>query len=261
MELNTLTYHKKDQVGLVQFTRREKMNVINQPFLDDLAEVLDATEKDQEVRVIVLTGGETVFCAGADLSTFNLSNLNVDDLTGMIRNVNIVFDRIEAFPKPVIAAIGGFALGGGLELALTCDIRVASETAQLGLPECKLGIVPLGGGTQRLPRVVGVGRAKEMMFTGDPLDARAALEIGLVSKLYPASELIADATKLAGRITRRAPLALQAIKSVVHSGLDTNLQHGLEIESEAGRRMALTHDFKEGIQAFFESRSPVFRER
>lgn len=260
-KLKTVEYEVADGVGVVRFTRPEKMNAINEAFADDLGTAMAALESDGTVRAVVLTGGEGVFCAGADLSQSELLVPGSKELDAMLSKINALFNRIESSRLPVVAAVGGMALGGGLELALVCDVRVASDTAQLGLPEIKIGAIPLAGGTQRLPRLVGLARAKEMILSGDPVDANKALAVGLVSQVVPSSDLVTAAVKTAKKLGRRAPLALGAIKRALREGQGLSLPQALAVESAAGKEIVRSEDFREGVRAFLESRPPVFKGR
>lgn len=247
----------KEQILYVTINREQKLNALNKETLAELADVISFAEQNESVRGILLTGaGEKAFVAGADISEF--SNYTTEQGEALARvGQEQVFNAIENCSKPVIAAINGFALGGGLELALSCHMRVASDNAKLGLPEVSLGLIPGYGGTQRLTQVIGKGRAIEMIATADMISANQAEIIGLVNYVVPQDELIAKAVTILDRIKLRAPLAVaSAIKSVnaAHSfGVN-----GFETEIKEFGKCFNTEDFKEGTTAFLEKRKPVF---
>jgi enoyl-CoA hydratase/carnithine racemase len=231
------------------------VNAISRAVAVALLEALTAAEADAACRALVLTGdGDRYFSAGADLTEFPRDVANVAESVEMTR-------RLEASRLPVVAAVNGFALGGGCEIALACDLRICSETARFGQPEIKLGIMPGWGGTQRLPRLVGRGRALEMLLTGEPIDAARALECGLVTRVVPLADLRQEALALAGLLARRPPLAVAAIKRAVHAGLDRPLEDGLRREREEFVRLLGSEDAREGLSAFLEKRPPTWRGR
>jgi enoyl-CoA hydratase/carnithine racemase len=231
------------------------VNAISRAVAVALLEALTAAEADPACRALVLTGdGDRYFSAGADLTEFPRDVANVAESVEMTR-------RLEASRLPVVAAVNGFALGGGCEIALACDLRICSETARFGQPEIKLGIMPGWGGTQRLPRLVGRGRALEMLLTGEPIDAARALECGLVTRVVPLADLRQEALALAGLLARRPPLAVAAIKRAVHVGLDGPLEDGLRREREEFVRLLSSEDAREGLSAFLEKRPPTWRGR
>lgn len=229
-------------------------NAISGAVIAGIRAGLEAALDDADCRVIVLTGdGEKFFAAGADITEF--LNASGDDALG----VGLALTRqIEGARVPVIAAINGIAFGGGCELALACDIRIAASNARLGQPEIKLGIIPGWGGTQRLPRIIGRGPAMDLLLSGDPIDAARALELGLVSAVVEPGELAAKATELATRIAAQAPLAVTATKRAVHEGLEVSLAQGLEIERGEFARVFNSNDAREGVMAFLEKRAPVW---
>jgi enoyl-CoA hydratase len=248
-------------VASVVIHRPEKLNALNAAVIDQLDRCFRALGADPAVRAIVLTGaGEKAFVAGADIK--ELSDVAQRDPAAMeavSRSGQEVFARIEGLRKIVIAAIPGFALGGGLELAMACHLRVASSKARLGLPEITLGILPGYGGTQRLPRLVGRGRALEMMLGGEPLAADAALAAGLVDIVVAPEELLPRANELAARFASRAPLAAAAILEAVIAGNERSLDDGCRLESSLFARLAATRDTQEGLAAFLAKRPPVWR--
>lgn len=232
------------------------MNALGGQVRAELLEAFKDLREDNEVVAIILTGaGERAFMAGADIKEFNDSGNPHKDQPVEAENV---FDYIESIPKPTIALINGYALGGGLELALTCDIRIAEEHAKVGLPEVKLGLLPGGGGTQRLPRIVGPSKAKELMFTGDHIPAAEALQLNIISKVVPKGEGMEAARQLAEKIASHSLQALGRIKRLVNEGCEMPLDEGLVIERQLFAELFETKDAKEGISAFVEKRKPVF---
>ena len=246
-------------VAVVTINRPDKLNALNVEVLDELERCHSDLAQRDDVRVIVLTGaGEKAFVAGADISQF--SRLSSRDATRFAARGQAVFSQFETGDKPVIAAVNGFALGGGCELALACHLRIASTNARFGQPEVNLGVIPGYGGSQRLPRVVGRGFALEMILTGEPVSAERAALIGLVTKVVPPAELLTEARRLAELIASRGPVALSlAIRAVRAS--DLPLQEGLAIEAELFGKAFDTEDLSEGASAFLERRKPKFKGR
>ncbi|MBN1224416.1 MAG: enoyl-CoA hydratase/isomerase family protein [Candidatus Aminicenantes bacterium] len=257
---NTLIFEKKETVGILTMNRPDKMNALSQELTEELKQVLDEIEGDRELRVLVITGsGEKAFVAGADINEL----VERDALLGreVSRFRQELFSRIENLPIPVIAAVNGYALGGGLELALACNIRIAAETAKFGAPEVKLGIIPGDGGTQRLPRLVGLGRAMEMILTGDFVDAQEAFRIGLANKVVPDKELMETAMVLAQKIASRPPLAVKYAKEAVSRSQEGDAVSGYALESYLHALTCTTEDKKEGVTAFLEKRKGRFQGR
>ncbi|MFH0729963.1 MAG: enoyl-CoA hydratase-related protein [Pseudomonadota bacterium] len=251
---------EKDQVLILTLNRPEIMNSFNFAQLHALKEQIESVRFRPEIRVVIITGaGDKAFCAGADLKErATLSDMKVKEYIFTIRNL---FTTIEFLNKPVIAAVNGVALGGGTELALASDIRIASENATMGLTETRLAIIPGAGGTQRLPRLVGRGKAKELIFTGRRVGAREALDIGLVNQVCPLEALMTESLKMAAMICETGPVAIEQAKYAINYGLETDLHTGLALESNAYWVTIPTQDRLEGLAAFREKRKPVYHGR
>lgn len=259
MNLETLTYDVADGVALVTLNRPDKLNALSRDVLDELEDRFVAIGRDDSVKGVILTGaGDKAFAAGADISQFR-SMRAMEGHRFALRG-QAVFNRIESLPKPVIAAVNGFALGGGCELALACHLRTASESATFGQPEVNLGIIPGYGATQRLPRLVGLGRATEMILTGDRVSAQRAYEIGLVNRVFADDALIDGTKALLTGILSKAPAAIGLALEAVHSS-DIPLHEGLRHEATLFGQCCATEDFAEGIDAFLERRKPEFKGR
>lgn len=260
--METLKFEVTDGVGVVTLSRPEKMNALSATMLDELGTLLADVEQG-EVGALVVTGGPDVFSVGADLgdASGGLDERTPVTTTASVHRTMALFDRMARHPKPIVAAIAGMALGGGAELALACDLRIAGDTASIGFPEVKLGVLPAGGGTQRVARLAGQARALELLLTGDPVTAEEAAAAGLVNRVVAAGELMPAAMEVAGKLARRPPLALATIKQVVRAGLDGPLHTGLELEAQAAALLMATDDAREGIAAFVEKRKPHFRGR
>lgn len=253
--MTNVLLEKKGPYAVATIHRPEALNALNSQVLADLAELLDTVEADKEIRVLVITGaGEKAFVAGADIG--EMSTLTKAEGEAFGKKGNDVFRKIETLPIPVIAAVNGFALGGGCELSLSCDIRLAAENAVFGQPETGLGITPGFGGTQRLARTINVGKAKEMIYAGTKVKAPEALSLGLVSAVYPAEELMPAAMKLAERISANAPIAVRACKKAINDGLQVNMDEAIVIEEKLFGSCFETEDQKNGMTAFVEKRKP-----
>ncbi|MFY9706553.1 MAG: enoyl-CoA hydratase-related protein [Desulfobacterales bacterium] len=251
---------REEDGGVLMLTlnRPEVMNSLNFALLQALAAEIEAVRFRADVRVLVVTGaGEKAFCAGADLK--ERAGLSPEKVREYIYTIRNLFTAIEYLNKPVIAAVNGIALGGGTELALASDIRVVAATASMGLTETRLAIIPGAGGTQRLPRLVGKGKAKELIFTGRRVDAVEALDIGLANKICEPSELLAECRNMAAMICETGPIAIEQAKYAINYGLETDLHTGLSIESNAYWVCIPTEDRLEGLAAFREKRKPVYK--
>lgn len=258
MSAQVLLVEEKDGVAVLTLNRPEVMNSFNFALLLALKKQIDAFRSNANIRVIIITGsGPKAFCAGADLKERTaLDELQVKDFIFTIRNL---FTDIEFLNKPVIAAVNGIALGGGTELALACDIRIAAASASMGLTETRLAIIPGAGGTQRLPRLIGRGKAKELIFTGRRVDAREALQIGLVNQVCEQDALLDECRKMAAMICETGPIAIEQAKYAINYGLETDLHTGLGIESNAYWVTIPSQDRLEGLAAFQEKRKPVYK--
>ena len=260
MEFNTIRFVESDRIGLITLNRPTAMNAINSELRRELDEVLNIIREKEELSAVIITGSEKVFSVGADIKQVSGFKTPLDAYCFIIP-LQSVFKKIESLEKPVIAAISGLALGGGCELSLACDIRIAAENAVFGQPEIKIGIIPGAGGTQRLPRLIGLGKAKELLYTGEFIDAREAYRIGLANKVVPVESLMDEAKKLAAKMAQQPAFALRMTKMVVNEGIAMNLQSALNYESRCFEIMFSTEDQKEGLQAFIEKRKPLFKGR
>jgi len=250
----------KEDSGILTLTlnRPDIMNSLNFSLLHALRDQIEAVRSRSDIRVVIITGsGERAFCAGADLK--ERATLQPEQVKEFIFTIRNLFTSIEQLNKPVIAAVNGIALGGGTELALASDIRIASNTASMGLTETRLAIIPGAGGTQRLPRLVGKGKAKELIFTGQRLDAQEALKIGLVNKICDQKDLSDECKKMADMICETGPIAIEQAKYAINYGMETDIQTGLAIESNAYWVCIPTEDRLEGLAAFKEKRKPVYK--
>lgn len=245
----------------VTLHRPGQLNAINRQLCRELGEAFAAVRGREDALVVILTGGETCFCAGADLKERLEEAQNSERSMDFLREANRLLTLIEGFERPVIAAVSGPAFGGGCELALTADLCLASESARFALPEVKIGAIPAAGGTQRLPRRIGRARAKELIFTGDPIDAAEAQRLGIVSRVVPAADLMAHAEALARRIAARAPLAVRMAKTAIDLGAVVDLATGLGVEARCAAFLLGTEDRREGVRAFVEKRTPNFTGR
>lgn len=258
MEYENLLLERQDNIAIVTINRPKSLNALNSATLAELSQVLDELAHDPGTRVVILTGnGDKAFVAGADIA--QMRGLNPLEARRFSQLGQSVMSKIEGLPQPVIAAVNGFALGGGTELALACDIRLAAENAKFGQPEVTLGLLAGFGGTQRLPRLIGSGRASELLFSGDVINAEEAHEIGLVNHVYPVERLLTEAIELARRISSRAPVAVQLTKSAIQHGKNVDLASGQAYEAEVFGQTFSTEDQKEGCAAFLEKRKAEFK--
>ena len=259
MDLKYINFRKRDRIGWIQFNRPEKLNALNPDLLRDLEKAVASCEDDDDIRVVVLTGNEKAFVAGADIERMAKGDIKfayaLTDLTMRVQ------ERLADLPKPTIAAISGYALGGGCEVALCCDFRIAADNAVLGLPEITLGIMPGGGATQRLPSLVKLGAATKLILLGERINSEEAERIGLVDKVVPLDHLEEEANALASRLMQMPPLALRAAKTALRKGLSVSHKEGLQLEQDLFCMLFATEDQKEGMAAFLEKRKPLFKGR
>lgn len=258
MAYENLIYTAENGVATITFNRPKALNALSSALLTEFEAALDTVESDDAVRLAVLTGaGEKSFVAGADITEIN--TLNPLQAKTFAARGQAVISRLQALPIPVIAAVNGFALGGGCEMALACDFVYAADTAKFGLPEINLGIIPGFGGTQRLPRRVNIGRAKELIFTGTMISAEQAHAMGLVNRVCPQENLMAEVKKTAAVIAAKGRVALRAAKQAVNTGMNLDLASGLVFEAEAFALCVASEDAKEGTNAFLEKRKADFK--
>ncbi len=258
-EFTKISFEDINNVAVIT-VNNPPVNVLGTKVVEEMLSCLRSIKNDNTYRVLVITGaGDKAFMAGADIRELpELAKGQPGVAKRYAGHAHSLFDEIDFFPRPTIAAINGMALGGGFEMALACDIRIASEDSIMGLPEIKLGIFPGGGGTQRLPRLIGTGRAFEMLYFGDHITASQALAIGLVNKTVPKPELFTEAMKMAEKLAKMPSRAIGLIKEAVDRGLEVSLKEGLKIETDLFDDALLTRDAKEGLSAFIEKRKPVF---
>lgn len=254
----TILLEVQNNIATITLNRPEAANAFSKNMLHNLKEILSEIKYDQNIRTVIITGaGEKVFCAGADLKERStMSQVEVKQTVSLIRQV---VNDVEQLPMPVIAAINGAAFGGGLELALACDIRVAADTAKVGLTETSLAIIPGAGGTQRLSRLIGIGKAKELIYTARRVNAHEAKELGILEHVIPAEELLNKAIEIAGRIAENGPIAVNQAKIAINKGIEVDLQTGLQIEQMAYAITIPTKDRIEGLTAFKEKRKPIYK--
>lgn len=260
MPFQTLAFDVHDRVATIRVNRPDKLNALNDETIAELDEAFALVERRDDIAGVLLTGaGTKAFVAGADIA--ELSTQGATDGRARAVRGQAAFWRIERCPKPVIAAVNGFALGGGCELAMACHIRIASDTAKLGQPELKLGITPGYGGTQRLARLVGKGRALQLLLTAEMIDAAEAYRIGLVNKVVPAADLLAEAERMLRQIIAFGPVAVALCIEAVNRGADVPLDQGLELEASYFGLLSATEDMREGMRAFLEKRPAQFTGR
>lgn len=264
MEYKHLKYSKEasflapeeENIGVITLNRPHVLNALNREILEELSNVLDEIEKDEDVRAVVITGEGRAFCAGADLSQ---PTGDEEELREGIQLGQAVFDKIEDFEKPVVAAINGYAIAGGLELALACDIRIASEEAQIGLTETNIGLISSWGGVVRLPKLIGRSKAIELILTARRINAKDAEKIGIINKVVPPDELKSTAMWTAGTLATKAPIAVKLAKKIVNKALEISREEANKLMTDAGVTCLTSEDIIEGVAAMFEKRTPKFK--
>jgi len=259
MAYKHIIYDKEDELAIITFNRPEVRNALNYLAIDEALDAATKADADETIRVVIFTGaGDKAFISGADIGELQERN-TLTELGERSGRRRVLANLLDTMAKPTIAAINGFAIGGGLEVAMACTLRIAADTAKFGLPEINLGIMPGNGGTQRLPRLVGKGRAMEMILTGGLIDATEAYRIGLVNQVVPLAELIDHTKQLAGKLASKSPLALKIAKDVINTGLDLSLAEGIQYEQKNFAILCGSEDKGEGVAAFLEKRKPAFR--
>jgi len=258
MKFENIILKTSGHVAVITLNRPKSLNAVTSNMLLDINSALEKIESDKMIRALVLTGGEKVFSAGFDIKEVSTIKTSAD-ANLFLSNIHQSYNRLAALEIPVITAASGLTFGGGFELALACDYRIASDTAKFALPEINLGLIPGAGGTQRLPRIIGVGRANEMLFTGVPVSAQKALEMGLVNCVTTPDGLIDKAIKMAEQVASKPSFALKVIKKVVQTGMNTDLASALDYEARCFEMLFSTRDQKEGVAAFVEKRRPDFK--
>lgn len=260
MAYKTLLYEKEGGIGIVTINRPASLNALNSEVYTELYELFEEIENDAGVRVVILTGsGEKAFVAGSDI--VEMQPQNSIGINSFVAKARLASDRIYTLGKPVIAAVNGYALGGGCELSMCCDLRIASEKARFGQPEINLAVIPGAGGTQRLTRLIGLTKAKELLYTGDMIDASTALSLGLVNKVVPPDRLMAEARELAAKLLAKSGRTLALLKKAATSGANMSLPDGLDLEAQCFALCFATEDQKEGMKAFMEKRKPEYKNR
>jgi len=265
MEYKYLTYEKaasflmpeEENIAIVTLNRPEALNALSSGLLKELDSVLEEIRNDDKIRSVIITGAGRAFSAGADLS--EAGSGDESDMRARMELGQKVFDKIETFDKPVIAAINGYALGGGLELAIACDMRIASEKASFGNPEVNIGLIPSWGGCVRLPKLIGRAKAAQLILMGERIDAKEAEKIGLVNKVVPPDELRSTAIYMAGQLATKAPIAIRLAKKILSKAMEISMEEGNKMMVEGGITCAKSEDIIEGISAFFEKRTPKFK--
>ncbi|MCK4476388.1 MAG: enoyl-CoA hydratase [Methanophagales archaeon] len=253
-----ILYEKKEKVARITFNRPKSLNALNTALLTELRDALGDAEADAEVRAVVITGaGDRAFCAGADIG--ELLERSSTEASEWLRWAQGITTYIEKIKKPIIAKVNGFCLGGGLELAMACDFRISSEKAVFGLPEVNLAIIPGGGGTQRLTRLIGKTKAMEMLMCGEQIDAEEAFRVALVNKVVPADKLDSEVDELVKKLLSKSSVTLGILKDAVNRGIEMNLERALQYEAECFGHAFATEDAREGLKAFLEKRKPEYK--
>ena len=258
MHYETILYEKKEGIATVTLNRPKSMNALNVQILEELSHVFAEMNGDTEIKVAIITGSAKFFGAGADISEMKDIATPLD-AQRYFRTVRKAFQKIEEMEKPIIAAVSGLALGGGCEIALACDLRIAAENAVFGLPEIKIGVLPGGGGTQRLPRLVGMTKAKELLYTGEFINAEEAYRIGLVNRIVPLDSLMTEANILANKMAAQPGVALKMIKLSVDGGINMDIKSAIAYEARCFEILFSTEDQKEGMTAFMQKRKPGYQ--
>jgi enoyl-CoA hydratase len=257
MEFKNILYEKSDGIATITINRPQVRNALNPETVQEISARLDDAIKDENVYVVVITGAEEkAFSAGADINI--MQGISTAKAREFCKQGQEIFDKVEAFDKPIIAAINGYALGGGLELAMACDIRIASESARMGQTEINVGLIPGWGGTQRLPRYVGKAIAKELIFTGKMIDAKTAERYGLVNAVVPPDQLKTAVTAMAKELMKKPRVGLKLAKELVNSSTETNPRTGMAHEAEAFGVISQTEEFKEGVKTYLETKKPKY---
>jgi len=260
MKYKTILFKKDTGFATITLHRPETLNALNRQVFSELQTVLAAIERDDEIKVVILTGGDKCFAAGVDIREID-EIATPAEARRFLKEAHRVFDAMEELEKPIIAAISGLALGGGCELALACDLRIAADNATFGQPEIKIGVIAGGGGTQRLPRIIGITKAKELLYTGDFINAEEAYRIGLLNKVVAAASLIDEARAMAMKIAHQPHLAVQATKLAINAGRNMDTRSALAYEARCFEMLFSAEDQKEGVRAYMEKRKPVFTDR
>jgi len=258
MDFKLIIYEKSEGIATITLNRPEALNAFSKEVVEEILQALEDIRRDENVRVVILTGaGEKAFSAGADIKAMiGINPLKARELSLMGEKLCVSFENLE---KPVIAALNGYALGGGMEVAMSCDIRIASENVRMGQTEINIGLIPGWGGTQRLTRLVGRGKAKELVFTGRMIDARTAEQLGIVNMIVPADKFRETVRQFALELAAKAPVALKIAKALIDKGADIGLESALALEREGFGVVASTEDLQEGVKAFTEKRKPTFK--
>jgi len=256
---SALLFEQKGRIGIVKVNRPEALNALNETVLEELSDIFDVIEADDSIGIVILTGEGRAFVAGADIAA--MKEMSAIEGRSFMLKGQAVMQKIETVSKPVVAAVNGFALGGGCELAMACDFRFASDKAKFGQPEVNLGIIPGFGGTQRLPRLVGKGMAKMLIFSAEMIGAEEAKAIGLAEKVFPADDLLAETEKFCELILAKAPIAVRLAKTAINNGVNVDLPTGVNFEAEAGVAPFGSEDRIEGMGAFLEKRAAEFNDK